>query len=220
MPTVFLRRLIAIGESQNFSELQQLFVEFPLNSVGHFMRQAPQFWYSVADSLSDAELESLIRALTIAERDFPLFGGGSVSGVIWTFNGLQQRKRCRPDALADWVLAHTSNDCAPFGKCNGGARSITEWDSYCRTRAECHTAHRQLENEQRTIATERKVEKATQTIFSAIRRKDTKAVQALLLRGARLDVPDATTGMTALAYAQALGHKPILELLQNNRPAT
>lgn len=56
---------------------------------------------------------------------------------------------------------------------------------------------------------------ASVSLLAFIRRKDTKAVQVLLLRGARLDIPDAT-GMTALAYAQALGHAPILELLQNN----
>lgn len=214
IPTIFFRRLIAIGESKDFSGLRQLFVEYPPDSVGQFMRQAPQFWNSVADSLSDTELEALIRALTVAERDFPSFGGGSVSGVIWTFHCLEKRKQCRPDALADWILANTANDWAPFGNYNGGARSVAEWDAYRQRRVEDRVASWQLEKGRHTIAAERKAEKATQNIFSAIRRKDTKAVQALLLRGARLDIPDAT-GMTALAYAQSIGHAPILELLQN-----
>ena len=126
IPVVLLRRLIAIGESQDFSGLRQLFAEFQPDSVGHFMRQSPQFWYSIADSLSDAELEALIRAITIAERDFPSFSGGSVSGVIWTFRRLEQRRGCRLDALADWILAHTANAWAPFGGSNGGARSLDE----------------------------------------------------------------------------------------------
>jgi hypothetical protein len=210
IPTIFLRRLIAIGESQDFSELRQLFEEFPLRRVGHFMCQLPEFWASATDSLSDAELEALIRALTVAERDFPSFSGGSVSGVIHTFHRLAERNLCRSDALADWILAHTKNPWAPFG----GAMSRDAWKAR-RHPAEGRVAGWQPEKERPTIAAERKAEKATQNIFSAIRRKDTKAVQALLLRGARLDVPDAT-GMTALAYAQALGHAPILELLQNN----
>lgn len=215
IPTIFLRRLIAIGESQDFSELRQLFAEFPPDSVGHFMRQSPQFWYSVADSLSDTELEALIRAITVAERDFPSFGGGSVSGVIWTYRRLEQRKRCRIDVLAEWILAHTANDWAPFGSSNGGARSLAELDAHHHHVAERRVTHQKAEEERHTTAAERKAEKATQDIFSAIRRKDTKAVQALLLRGARLDIPDAT-GMTAFAYAQALGHAPILELLHSN----
>ncbi len=215
IPTVFLQRLIAIGESQDFSGLRQLFVEFPPESAGHFMRQSPEFWYSVADSLSDAELEALIRALTVAERDFPPFGGGSVSGVIWTFRRLEQRKKGGLDALADWVLAHTANDWAPFGGSNYGTRSLAELAAYRRRAAERQAAARKLEDERHTKAAERKAAKATQDIFAAIRRKDAKAVQALLLSGARLDIPDST-GMTALAYAQAQGHVAILELLENN----
>ena len=116
IPPTFLRRLIAIGESPDLSGIRELFVEFPPKSVGHFMRQLPQFWYSIADSLSDAQLEALIRAMTVAERDFPEFGGGSVSGVIWTFRRLEERQGCRHDALADWILAHTANDWAPFDR--------------------------------------------------------------------------------------------------------
>ena len=122
LPPLFLRRLIAIGESQEFSGLRQLFAEFPPEKVGHFMRQSAQFWDSVANSLSDVELEALIRAITVAERDLPLFGGGSVSGVIWMFHRLQQRKQAELDELADWILGHTSNDWAPYGRTNHGAR--------------------------------------------------------------------------------------------------
>lgn len=211
MPTIFLRRLIAIGESQDFSGLRQLFADFPPESVGHFMRESPQFWYSVADSLSDVDLEALICALTVAERDFPSFGGGSVSGVIWTFHRLEQRKHSGIDALADWILARTTNDCVPFGRSNGGARSLAEFSAYRHRVAERRTDRHRAEEKRRATAAQRKAEKATHDIFSAIRRKDTKAVEALLLRGARIDIPDAS-GVTALAYAQALGHAPILEL--------
>lgn len=214
IPTTFLQRLIAVGESQDFSELHQLFTEFPPERVGHFMRQTPEFWYSIAESLSDVELEALIRAITVAERDFPPFGGGSVSGVIWTFRCLEQRKHSGMDVLADWILARTANDYAPFGRSNGGARSLAELDAYRHRVAERRTSRQGAEEERHATAVERKAEKATHDIFSAIRRKDTKAVQALLLRGARLDISN-DSGVTALAYAQALGHVPILELLHD-----
>ena len=161
---------------------------------------------------------ALIRAITVAERDFPSFGGGSVSGVIWTFHRLDQRKAGSVDALADWILAHTENIYVPFGRNNGGARSLAELDAYRHRVAERRTSGRVAEEERHTSAAERKAEKATHDIFSAIRRKDTKAVQALLLRGARLDIPNAS-GITALAYAQTLAHAPILQLLQNNLTA-
>lgn len=213
IPTIFLRRLIAIGESQDFSGLQQLFAEFPPDSVGQFMRQSQEFWRSIADSLSDLELESLVRALTVAERNFPSFGGGSVSGVIWTFHCLDQRKADGIDALANWILARTANEYLPFGRSNGGARSLAELDAYHHRAVEHRISRQKAEEERHSTAIERKAEKATRDIFSAIRRKDIKAVRALLLCGARLDVSGAS-GVTALAYAQALGHAPIFELLQ------
>jgi hypothetical protein len=215
IPPIFLRRLIAIGETQNFSELQQLFVEYPPESMGHFMRQMREFWYPVADSLSDSELEALIRALTIAERDFRSFGGGSVSGVIWTFRRLEQRMPCMLDTLANWILAHTSNPYLPFGTDNGGARSLVELDEYHKRVSEERKQRQKAEEDRHTAAAARKAQKATHDIFSAIRRKDTKAVHALLMRGARVDLADAT-GTTAMAYAQALGHTPILELIQSS----
>src|SRR4026207_839892 len=109
LPAVFLERLMVIGSSGDFSGLHELFREFPPESVGHYMREPPAFWLAIADALSDADLEALIRSLTIAERDFSGFGGGSVSGVIWSFRRLKERKGGQLDALAEWVLAHTTN---------------------------------------------------------------------------------------------------------------
>lgn len=214
LPPAFLQRLIAVGESQDFSTLQQPFAEFPRFRAGQFTYPSQEFWHSTAESLSNAKLEALIRGITIAERDISSFNGGSVSGIIWLFRCLEQRKQGRPDDLADWVLANTSNPWAPFGNYNeGGARSLAEWDAYVQRRDEHRVASLQRDKELHAMASEGKAEKATKDIFSAIRRKDTKAVQALLLRGARLDVPNAT-GRTALAYAQSLGHTPILVLLE------
>lgn len=213
--TVLLRRLIEIGESQDFSVLQQLFVEVALDGVGHRMRNAPQFDDSVIEPLSDAELEALIRAITIAERDVPLFSGGSASGVISLFRCLAQRKRRRPDDLADWVLANTTNSYAPFGVYNrGGARSIAAWDAHVQLQAERLLEKLRHDQELHRLSLEGKAEKTTKDLFSAIRRKDIKAVQALSLRGAQFNVP-GTEGMTALAYARSFGRTPIFELLRN-----
>ena len=215
LPSAFVQRLIAVGVSQDNLALQQLFGEFPRYSLGRFTHPSQEFWDSVAEAISDAELEALIRAVTMAERAFPSFSGGSVSGVIWLFRRLEHRKQCRPDALADWVLANTTNDWAPFGSYNNGhARSLAEWDAYVRRSAERQLAKFARDEALHAVTLERKSGKVTQDIFSAIRRKDTKAVQALLMRGAQFGVP-GTEGMTALAYARSLGHTPILELLRD-----
>lgn len=213
IPPQFLRRLIAIGESNDFASLSELFAEFPTDRVGHFMRQHFDFWYSLTDSLSETEHESLIRAITVAERDYPAFGGGSVSGVIWAFLRLQHRTQSSLDALADWILAHTDNRYAPFGTSNLGARSLAEFRAFQQDAAAARVARQRVESVRQAAAATRVADKATHDLFPAIRRKDVKAVQALLLRGARLDVPDAT-GQTAMAYAQSLGHAAIIKILQ------
>ena len=215
IPSRFLQRLIAIGELNDFASLRELFVEYPPDRVGHFMRQHADFWHSLTDSLSESEHESLIRAITVAERDYPAFGGGSVSGVIWAFLRLQHRTQSSLEVLADWILAHTDNPYVPFGTSNHSARSLSELRAFQRQAAAARVARASAENERHSAAVARKGDKATHDIFAAIRRKDTKAIQALLLRGARLDVPD-NTGKTAMACALALGYAFIIELLQSH----
>ncbi len=212
MPTVFLQRLIAIGGSEDFSALTQLFVDFPPRTVGHFMRQRPEFWFQIADSLPDTELEALIRSLTIAERDVPEFAGGSVSGLIWTFRRLRERTGRKYDDLANWILAHTANGWAPYGGSNCGARSLAELADVKNRKCGDRAVRQQAIEEHHVEAAHHKSAKATRDMFAAIRRKDIKAIQALLLRGARIDVPDAS-GTTALAYAEACGDGPIRDLL-------
>ena len=213
IPTDFLQRLIAIGAAQTFSSLSEFFDKYPPDRFGHIMRQSSEFWRNAVRPLSDFELESLVRTLTIAERDFPAFGGGSVSGVIFAFHQLQERTQSSLDELADWVLAHTNNPYVPFGTSNHSARSLSELRAFKKAAAAAKVTRAHVEEERHAAAVARNAEKATHDIFAAIRRKDAKAVQALLLRGARLDAPDET-GKTAMAYAQALGHASIIELLQ------
>lgn len=214
-PSQFLQRLIAIGETECFSMLAELFSEYPPELTGKFMRKDPNFWNSLTDSLTDAELEALVRAITVAERDYPAFGGGSVSGLIWAFRRLQHRKHNELDSLADWILARTNNDWAPFGCSNLGARSLAQFHEFQRRTTAAKAERARIENERHSDATTRKAVKATHDIFAAIRRNDIKAVEALLLRGARLDIPD-DTGKTAMVFAQSLNHAPIIELLESH----
>lgn len=209
----FLRRLIDVRETHDFSLLPAVFAEYPPHSVGQFMRKPPDWWYAVADSLTENELEALIRVMTVAERDYPPFGGGSVTGAIWAFRRLQQRTRNSLDGLADWILAHTTNPWVPFGSNNHGARSLTDLRTLRERAASMRSEKALKENERQAADAVRIADKATRDIFAAIRRKDIKAVQALLIRGARLDIADPT-GNTALTYARSLGYLPVIELLE------
>lgn len=213
IPKDFLLRLIAIGKIEDFSLLPGVFAEYPPHSVGHFMRQPPDWWYAVADALAEKELEALIRSMNIAECNYPSFGGGSVTGTIWAFRRLQQRMHSSLDGLADWLLAHTTNPWVPFGSNNHGARSLTELRGQRERAASMRSEKAFKENERQAVDAVRIADKATHNIFAAIRRKDIKAVHALVLRGARLDAVDPT-GNTALAYARSLGYPPVIEWLE------
>jgi Ankyrin repeats (many copies) len=65
-------------------------------------------------------------------------------------------------------------------------------------------------------AVERKSKKATITIYGAIRRKDIKAVEALLQKGAVINAPNEE-GITALDYAKEINDEKVLELLLNHK---
>jgi hypothetical protein len=213
MSSDFLRRLIAVGQSGDFAALQQLFTDFPEPRVGHLMRQAYQFWYAIVDAISETEGIALAKALTVAERGFPWFGGGSVSGVIWVFRRLQDKTHRQMDELADWILAHTTNGWAPFGGCNYGARSLAEFREFEQRDAARRAARQQAEADRYAAALIRKSEEATIRLFGAVRRGDTKAICALLTRGGRIDQADSS-GHTALTLAESLGNQTAVDLLK------
>lgn len=213
MPPEFLRRLVAIGQSEDFAAMQQLFTDFPEPRVGHLMRQTYQFWYSIVDAISETEAVALAKALAVAERDFPWFGGGSVSGVIWVFRRLQDKTHRQMDDLADWILAHTNNGWAPFGGCNYGARSLAELRELKLQDAAKGSARHQAESDRQAAARTRKSEEATTRLFGAVRRSDAKAICALLARGARTDQTDSS-GHSALTLAESLGNQTAVDLLK------
>lgn len=65
-------------------------------------------------------------------------------------------------------------------------------------------------------AVERKSKKATISIYGAIRRKDIKAIEALLQKGAIINAPNEE-GITALDYAKEINDENVLELLLSHK---
>jgi hypothetical protein len=209
MPPDFLRRLIAVGQSEDFAALQKLFTDFPEKRVGHLMRQTYEFWFPIVDAVSATEAVALAKALTVAERDFPWFSGGSVSGVIWVFRRLQHKTHRQMDELADWILAHTTNGYAPFS--NYGARSLAEFREFKQQDEARKAVRRQAVDGQAEVARTR----ATPRLFGAVRRGDAKAICALLALGARVDqVLEDSSGHTALTLAESLGDRTAVDLLK------
>jgi Ankyrin repeats (many copies) len=201
IPQGLVDRLVEIGRSENFRDLENIGDTFPEARHGGFMRLPPDAWNQVADTLSENKLVSLIKALTLLEQH-PNFKAGSVAPVIWLFRRL-------PNAngrveLINWILNYTENDYLPFGSSNHGAKSLDDYHYRCAQIAERSKARHKAEEDRQCEAKVRKANEASQRLFSAIRRKDAKAVEALLARGADCNAVDES-GQTALEYASSLG---------------
>ena len=70
-------------------------------------------WAAAAAGLSSAELESLVRLYTLAER-LPGWNAGPRSPVIPLVAELKRRDAC-PDGLTAWIKANTDNRFLPYG---------------------------------------------------------------------------------------------------------
>jgi hypothetical protein len=70
-------------------------------------------WAAAAANLSSAELESLVRLFTLAER-LPGWDAGARSPVIVLVAELKRRD-AYPEALTAWIKANTNNRFLPYG---------------------------------------------------------------------------------------------------------
>jgi len=201
IPRGLLDRLIQIGREEHFAELDSIPTLFPSAMRGDFMRLRPEAWTQAVADLSDDDIVCLIKSLTKMEH-YPNYKAGSVSPVIWIFRTLPDARN-RVD-LINWILANTNNHYLPFGSSNHGAKSLEEYQSFSDLVAARGAARRKAEQDRQTAAKERKAAEASQRLFGAIRRKDEKAVKALMARGADFNIRDAS-GRTALQQVVAVG---------------
>jgi hypothetical protein len=106
--------------------------------------------------------------------------------------------------LADWILSNTCNDYTPYGTHNHGARSLDELkkkiDEYgVKKQASAAREKARFEN-----ARNKSCNQATDRLPSALRRKDIKAVAALVAKGADVDAV-GPSGQSAREIARELG---------------
>lgn len=148
-----------------------------LRSFDEINCQHWSWWDAVTEHLSLDDCIALAKALTACEAKFG-WGGGSVAAAIWLQNIVSRRDREAARVLADWQLARTRNPWVPFGRMNGGARSVVEFTVF---RAEVAVArarrHEQIETEQ--LAAARRRVTARQ---AAIERRERQAAAAVARR--------------------------------------
>jgi hypothetical protein len=203
-------RLVELGKTENPSVFDQ--IELP---KARDFSALWQQWDSVVAGWSVAQIRDLIKGLTHFERIFHR-QFGSVPPVANLF-GIFESKATKDEAdqLADWVLRNTVNSYSPFGTHNHGARSLKEVREReslrcairrCRARKE-HQRLKEAEAQRALVATER--------LPNALRRGDSKAVAALMAKGADADVV-GSFGKSARAMADELG---VLDWIDRNPPA-
>ena len=161
-------------------------------------------WDCVVEDWDAAQIADLIKGLTYFEKAYGR-GFGSVPPVANVFRIYSARvgEKDRDD-LAEWVLSNTVNDYCPYGTDNYGARSLAELKEKEESRA---ARKRATAGQERARLEEDRSQKSLQLtarLPNALRRKDAKAVAALLAKGADADAVGAS-GQSARAIAKELG---------------
>lgn len=166
-------------------------------------------WDRVVSGWEAAQVADLIKGLTYFERMFDR-EFGSVPPVANLFHiyasmvDTEERNR-----FADWVLANTVNDYSPFGTDNHGARSLEELAKKTAARFAGKQATAAREQARFEDARILRSMQATELLPNALRRKDAKAVAALLAKGADADAV-GPSGQTAREIAREFGAEALL----------
>ena len=109
-----LQRYIAISQNQQLEQLAQLLSTDEQQLQAGLMQLTREQWFDAAQSLSDDEIEHLMRFFTMAEQ-LPGWDGGANSPVIWLGKVLKQRGTGINRELLLWIKAHSDNQFLPHG---------------------------------------------------------------------------------------------------------
>ena len=78
-----LRSCAELGKKETTVLIRNVFTDEELEWRGAMMRLTPNVWYEGAESLSDEEIENLIKFFVLAENYYKGWKAGSVSPVVW-----------------------------------------------------------------------------------------------------------------------------------------
>ena len=161
-------------------------------------------WDQVVFGWDAVQVRELIQGLTYFERMFNR-GFGSVPPVANLFHIYAAMvEAAEQNRLADWVLRNTVNDYTPYGTSNYGARSLEELAKKEDARRARRQATAAREQARFGEARGRRIIQATERLPNALRRKDAKAVAALVAKGADADAV-GPSGQSAREIARDLG---------------
>jgi len=108
-----LRRFVQVMEATGGNELAGALSAAEIEEGAPLMKQSASAW-QVADELTTAELELLVRFFTLAEMQLPGWDGGKDSPVVHLVRLLKHRDAFTPE-LRKWIKANTDNRYLPHG---------------------------------------------------------------------------------------------------------
>lgn len=198
----FFTRMVELGRAEQFDEIREIAREdrgAQLASLGNRgLRLIWNFWCQ----LPPDDAKALIKAIAIYEDAVRFTGSISFNRDILTY------RIGGDNTTLDWVLRNTNYWY--YGK---KARSLGEYEADLAESAARRSAAEERDYARHIEAAHRNAAKATQGLYNAVRRKDVKAVIALLANGADPAVcgPD---GRSVEALALELGNEDIIEMLR------
>ena len=193
-----LRQLVAIDKESYYAELVQEvttdkgFRAVVLTLSHRVNRGSSYFDEAYIQSLNEDELVALTRVLTWLDGKIKRFTFGSVALVPSLINELQRRDYKHYETLVDWIIKNRTNPYLPFGSMFGtDAKSLKEYQILIQVK-ELKNKKRELDAEfSRLERLKYNYSKATTDLRNAIRRKDFKAYDSLIRKGAELYAMDS-----------------------------
>lgn len=136
--------------------------------------------YQYILTISDEELEKLIKFYVLAGKYVPDLNRGSVSGAIPLLKIYKKRNEENHDKFLEWVFENKNNPYIPFGSfILDSIKSKDEYLSFKSFESDLKEANRINEYERYKEATIKKAAVARENIKKAIARNDLKAIEAL-----------------------------------------
>jgi hypothetical protein len=201
--STIIKSLVAAGRAEDYAAVAAIPGASVHAEVLRFADSLRQDGLARIEELSARDRTAFAKALAVYENTAG--GLGSVTALERVLPLIQDEDH----ATLDWILSTTRS----YWYYSNGARSYSELQEIKAAHAERRAQNEKREAERARFAKERKAEQASANLFNAIRRGDTKAVEALLHQGA---APQGVTpdGMPLVQYAEANNRTAIAQLLR------
>ena len=202
-PAAIIECLVTAGRAEDYAAVVAIPGASVHADVLRFSDSLRRGGLAPIEELSALDRTAFVKALAVYENT--VGGLGSVTALERVLPLIQDEDH----AILDWILSTTRS----YWYYSNGARCYAELQEIKAAHAVRRAQNEKRDAERERFAKERKAEQASANLFNAIRRGDTKAVEALLRLGA---APQGVTpdGIPLVRYAEENNRTDIAQLLR------